>query len=640
LRLLTKSEEQRRRIQHLALAICGAFTVWLAFTASAGAVTLMSQPSVAVRPGTNIEDIAARGSDGHIYYKSFTGSQWTGWTDLGGAAIGMPKVVSWGAGHVDIYVRGTNNYLMHKYWNGSAWSAWLPAGNGVALASDPTAVSWQPGRMDVFARGTSGNLIHAYSSNSSTFSNWESLGGSISSKPTVVSLYAGHLDIYALGVNGQLNHIYFAGSWSGWSGVGLWQYTDAPAVSTWNNQSAQQINVYARGTDGALDESWWSSLSGAWTADHSMGGQIAGTPSTATMNWGHLDVFARSSSDHTLYNRSYSGGWSGWVQRGSQLLGSDPTAVGSPGHMSVYALDAGGALVHTAWYSGGWHAWEYLGQPATPDPYPTSTQYGGQGGAVGTVDTLAEANLVSAAEDAVTGSARTAIWTGLSPADQTRYPFLNPAYAYLDAPGVEGGSTALDTESGASAAAGRLPRSGPDGLWCANHIIGFAYGSDYTGDSNHNNLHTYRYWDNGYSTFLGNTYAIGGHAYAYDCDNGHSRTYFSIARDGRGMPRPLDAVTPEYQVQMVRYNNNEQTKPWINTGGDYLTAIKPGDLILNEGVTINSLPHIEMSPPAGSSGPQGLVKEVRVPVGILDGGGWGKPHTLHMTMHYYAWTGG
>ena len=164
-------------------------------------------------------------------------------------------------------------------------------------------------------------------------------------------------------------------------------------MSTWNDGYAQQINVYARGTDGALDENWWSNLSGAWSVDHSMGGQMAGSPSTASMNYGHLDVFARSSIDHTLYNRSYSGGWSGWVQRGAQLIGSDPSAIGYPGHMSVYALDAAGTLIHTAWYGGGWHAWESLGQPTAPDPYPTSTQYGSQGGAPGAVDTDEEARL-------------------------------------------------------------------------------------------------------------------------------------------------------------------------------------------------------------------------------------------------------
>ncbi len=634
MRLLTKSAQQLRQFQRLVLAICGAFTVWLAFTASANAVTLLSQPSASVRPGTSIEDVAVRGADGHIYLKTFTGSAWANWIDLGGQAVGMPKTVSWGANHLDIYVRGTNNFLMHKYWNGTVWSAWLPVGNGVALTSDPTVVSWAPGRMDAFARGASGNLIHAASDNSATFTNWESLGGSIASKPTAVTLYPGHLDIYAIGNNGLLNHIYWTGtSWSTWAGVGLWQYTDAPAVSTWFNGSAAQINVYARGTDGALDEDFYSSLTGTWVPDHTMGGQVAGTPSTASMNYGHLDIFARSSVDHTIYNRSYSGSWSGWVQRGATVVGTDPTAVGYPGHMSIYALDANGALLHKAWYDGSWHNYEYLEQPSTPDPYPTSTQYGSQGGAVGTVDTLTEANLVSAAEDAVVDPARTALWTGLSPADQTRYPFLNPAYAYQDTAGVEGGSTIIDTDIAAAVASGNVPKAGPDS-WCANHIVAYGTGEDYTGDAYHHFLHMYTYWDFAYSGFLGHRYGIAGHAFTFDCDNGHSRTYFNIQRDGRGMPRPLDAVTPEYQVQIVR--KNDQTKAWTNPDGDFLTAIKPGELILGEGLSQSALPYVEMFPPAGSSGWQGRMKELRVPVGIFDSGGAGKGHTLHMTMTYVA----
>ena len=377
-------------LRQIATAICRlapalAATLGLSFclTASAGAVSLVSQPSASTRPGTGVEEIVARGSDNHVYYTSFNGSQWTGWGDLGGIATGRPAVFSWAANHVDVYSRDGDNRLMHKYWTGTAWTGWQPICGASQLASDPTIVSWGPGRVDAFAKGTNGQLIHCYY-NGSTWSSWASKGGSLISKPVVTSLMPGRLSVYALGTGGIMSHIYWDnanGAWSAWDRIGNLTYTDAPAVSKWYDGSAQQINIYARrsNSDPALYENWWSNAN-SWTFDTSMGGNVAGTPTTASMNYGHLDLFARSGVDNTLYNRSCCyPGWTGWVRRGPSViaLGSDPSAIGYPGHMSVYALDTGGSLLHTAWYDGGWHDWNYLGQPGGANPYPTSMEYGG-----------------------------------------------------------------------------------------------------------------------------------------------------------------------------------------------------------------------------------------------------------------------
>ncbi|MBO1912168.1 hypothetical protein J4G37_46155, partial [Microvirga sp. 3-52] len=58
------------------------------------------------------------------------------------------------------FVRGTNQRLYQRTWNGSRWENWVDLGG--SLTSAPAAVSWGPNRIDVFARGENQNLIHLY----------------------------------------------------------------------------------------------------------------------------------------------------------------------------------------------------------------------------------------------------------------------------------------------------------------------------------------------------------------------------------------------------------------------------------------------------------------------------------------------
>lgn len=354
-----------RPIGRLVFVLATTLGVSFCLTSSAGAVLLGSQPSVDVRPGTGIEDVVARGVDNHVYYTSFDGSQWTGWTDLGGPTYSdaRPAVISYGTNHVDVYVRDSARRLMHRWWDGSSWRPWEPVGGAWQLAGDPALVSWSPGRLDAFARGDDGSLIHAYFAGAG-WSSWESLGGVITTDPTPISLYAGHLDIFALGTGGLMYHKYFAGGWSGWYQLGRWQYTSRVAAVPWTTGSPQAINVFARGMDGAVDQNWWINNGTDWATDYSTGGYFAGAPAVSAIGYSQADVFVRGGYDGTLYNKSCCyPGWTGWVQHGTLRMGSDPAALAYAGHMDVFALDSGGSLIHQAYYDGGWHDWEWLGHP-------------------------------------------------------------------------------------------------------------------------------------------------------------------------------------------------------------------------------------------------------------------------------------
>jgi hypothetical protein len=392
-------------------------------SSNAAPIPLATQPSVQVRPGSAIEDVVARGDDNNLWYKSFDGSNWGQWTNLGGPIKGRPTVASYEAGTVDILVRDVNDRLMHKYWNGSAWSSWQSVGGAWQLAGDPAVVSWGPGRFDAFARGLDGSLIHAWY-NGGQWSSWESLGGYLATDPTPISLYAGHLDIYVVGGGNALYHMSYNGGWSPWTLVDGWQHLSRPAVSTWNNGTTFALNVFTQGTGSQLANIWWTS-STSWGSAANFGGNIKGTPSTVSMTYGSTDTFVRWADDtlrHTWFNGT---AWvNGFEQLGLWQMASDPSALAYPGAEDVFALGMDRSLIHISYYDGYWHGWQGLGMP---DPYPTSTQYGGGDYSVNT--TQEEDNVQRAMQNAETSDDFNAIWNGLAPADQTRVS----DYAYVQA---------------------------------------------------------------------------------------------------------------------------------------------------------------------------------------------------------------
>jgi hypothetical protein len=63
-------------------------------------------------------DTFVTGFDAEIYHKSWNGSRWSDWENLGGVFTSAPAAVSWGSNRIDTFVRGTDNAIHHKWWNG------------------------------------------------------------------------------------------------------------------------------------------------------------------------------------------------------------------------------------------------------------------------------------------------------------------------------------------------------------------------------------------------------------------------------------------------------------------------------------------------------------------------------------------
>lgn len=272
----------------------------------------------------------------------------TDWESLGGAVTSGPATASWGPGRLDVFARGTDGQLWHKWYTG-AWAGWEPLGG--SLASDPAVVSWGPNRIDVFARSASGALLHRWW-DGSQWRGWETLPGSMNSAPAVASWQAGRLDVFAKGADGTLIHKWYDGGWSGWESLGG-VLTSDPAAVSWG---PGRLDVFARGTDGQLWHKWYD---GTWRWWEPLGGGLQGGPDVAAWAAGRLDVFVRG-TDNQLWRKWWDGtGWYGWeplfapvTVAGSGLV-SDPASVSwGPGRIDVFGHAFDGAVWHK-WYDAG-----------------------------------------------------------------------------------------------------------------------------------------------------------------------------------------------------------------------------------------------------------------------------------------------
>ncbi len=245
-------------------------------------------PAVTWEPGRL--DLFVRGSDNHLWYKSYTNAGWSSWEDLGGppGLLGSdPAVVSWSAGRLDIFVAGTDGHLWHL-WYAGRWSGWQNLGGGVVGA--PSVSSWGPGRLDVFIRGTDNHLWHL--SYSEAWSAWELLGGELTSSPAAVSWGPGRVDVFVRGTDGATWQTSYAGSWSGFGSLGG-QLVDGPGVSSW---AAGRLDLFARGTDNRLYHQWFDD--GAWSGwQLAQGGVLNSAPAAVSWGYGHIDVFVRGTDD-------------------------------------------------------------------------------------------------------------------------------------------------------------------------------------------------------------------------------------------------------------------------------------------------------------------------------------------------------
>src|SRR5215218_8524807 len=249
--------------------------------------------------------------------------------------------------------------------------------------------------------------------------------------------------------------------------------------------------------------------------------------------------------------------------------------------------------------------------------YPTSVNYGGFNKSV---DFSSEWAAEGAAMDASADEGKS-LWLGLSPLDQERNPWLNPAYRNtfieegygpeaIDSPRVASSSSEFTTDA-------KAPRS-----WCDGGIVGVGIATI--------PVTKLWMWDLGYSK-IGNVFKLGAEAWAYDCGNGRTRVYFMVRSYGKSLPQAIDAVQPEYQIKALRENGEEKA---YSKNGEWFFSVTPDSDNLATPYAIRNFSIIEFPTPAGGAVAGRRAKELKLPVGVYDSGGVMKPRVLKDSFEY------
>jgi hypothetical protein len=256
-----------------------------------------------------------------------------GWTSLGGVLTSGPAAAARARNSLDVFGRGTDQTLYVNTWTGSAWSGWTQV-SPAPIGSDPAAVSSGPNGINVVARGTD-NQMYAITWSPAGWGTWQGLGGVFTSGPAIASQGLGQLDVFGRGTDQTLYvNSSTGGGWSGWNQVSPAPIGSDPAAISWG---PGRIDVFAKGTDDQMYTIVFDGPAG-WGAWQPLGGLFTSGPAVASWGPNRLDVFGRG-TDQSLYSNSWSGSaWSGWNQVAPAPIGSDPAAVSwGPNRIDVFA---------------------------------------------------------------------------------------------------------------------------------------------------------------------------------------------------------------------------------------------------------------------------------------------------------------
>jgi hypothetical protein len=156
-----------------------------------------SAPAATARRGANYLDLDVRGSDNSIHHRSFVpGSGWSPWSSIGGNLTSAPALNSQDPGVLNVWARGTDGQLYQRAWTGTAWREWEALG-GVLIGA-PTVLSREQNHVDVFVRGTDRALHQRWWHGGMGWSAWGRVDPApIDSSPGAASDEAGHLVLFA-----------------------------------------------------------------------------------------------------------------------------------------------------------------------------------------------------------------------------------------------------------------------------------------------------------------------------------------------------------------------------------------------------------------------------------------------------------
>ena len=175
------------------------------------------------------------------------------------------------------------------------------------------------------------------------------------------------------------SHVWWMNSSGGWSSLGG-SATSSPAATTPTPAASPAngiMDVFVRGTDGALWHKWTTNSGTTWSGWKSLGGQVAAGTGPAACSWGagRLDVFVQGTDGALWHKWSTNNGatWSKWESLGGKLT-SSPDASGATSNTTnnirVFVRGTDGACWYKNWTGTAWSSWKSLGGQLAPNTGP------------------------------------------------------------------------------------------------------------------------------------------------------------------------------------------------------------------------------------------------------------------------------
>ena len=118
-----------------------------------------------------------------------------------------------------------------------------------------------------------------------------------------------------------------------------------------------RIDLFWLGADRSLMHRWWTT-DGGWSADESLGGELAAPVAVTAWAENEMEVFAVL-DDGQMWNRYWDGvAWHPWEPMGGEFVGQPAASSWGADRIDVFATGRDAALWHRWWNGAEWVPWQ------------------------------------------------------------------------------------------------------------------------------------------------------------------------------------------------------------------------------------------------------------------------------------------
>jgi len=373
-------------------------------------------------------------STGSLYFQVDNFGTWNGYevVTANNNFSHTPALVSWAGGfYFFFFVVGTDGMLYYSPGSEVLSGSFTLVKQSPPLTGTPSVLIDAPNQQgtdtnqfDVFVHGVDGNLYHFWNYEGSWYGpEQHAAPGNVKFLNSPAATQGGPtaIEVFMIGSDGAYYHC-------GWSRGAPWWgpllVGNAPpaiplsfgvsllgsAAATANAKDANNLDIFAIGSDGNLYHAWY--YGGTWVNTESLGGGVlAGNPFLLANGPSSLEIFAIG-SDGYLYHKNYIGKtWFGFSSLGGGNLVGSPWAVApTPTTISVVATGSDGNMYRFQWNGTVWSGPELVPGGYLPSIYTRKSKVHIQS----TQQTLAEIPVTDDIEAGTTYLMLNGLVTGLT----------------------------------------------------------------------------------------------------------------------------------------------------------------------------------------------------------------------------------